>query len=1504
MNHGAKTLKTYSRKHPIIGNENVKNNSDLDKFWNELTKKQKKERSESQPDQPIETLSLDANDETLEKECQENETEKPLESKLENIQDDMGLLPELEDIIEEVTPTSAEESIPKSPEKDKAKEPLKIQKPTPKSKPTKLPKSSSSNAKQIAQKKKPPPLISTTKKVQQMKQVASLSQKPNPIKNPPSRIVEKPKIEQRDPFFEKIEQSHRKTAPKRVRIQPKTTVQKEPVDTTKTMVEIDTIKDQRDVEEKEISTVHSTSSQSNNISKTMWSRKRRIIEDDPEDEAELRGSSDEQIPTTENQQVSNTDTFVLDRDELMTIPPVEEMAIETEVAISTELISLPTSSSMESEKSVQEEVKENSLENGIADPSPDLVANSLENTDDPNLVKMENTTTAELTEASKDDHKKEKLRIQSIPEEIQWNVPIPLRSPFERKHTRSLLKRVDEGCKICLRDIDRSNILLCDGCNQQFHLFCITPPLFKIPKGEWFCWSCREKDTTKPVESSSSAEDTLINTKEDEKEESVIGVRNSPQEANNEEHQDNLLKEKKGELGNGADESEKIPLCNECNEEFPRQCSKSTSGSVEELLCSKCKTNQMEPKVAINDVQVETTTQQDEKAQEPVQRGDGGFMDSLINGRRSTLKPTRTHLKRPNPIHSNPNNPLLVSNRQQSSQVMRKSNRTISKPKAPYPQLVPPRKKRKTTHNPSTEVIEDSWKCKICFKYDHLDKLMLCEGDCAGWYHSYCMGFASVPHSKYYCPTCPVKTPRQKEASAYECNSCKITDFRRMLRCDQCEQCVHLHCLDRPLENITIGDWFCSKCRGSKLSSTPNQVQQKPQIEKMMGFPIKFEVENDGPSILVDESLLIFSKSQPEPIRHTDLKSNRCSACNVVQFGRWFKAVDGSLSICNKCHNSGNRSIEEKSVIVDEEILNKQEINPIVETEKEDKEPVIDISKTSIEKPNETIVKIEERVAFSQIEEDKFLVWMLQSRGVKISIEMQSDTRVNIVYRKRKTKSEPAQKKIIKLLSPKALRCDPLILGVSEKEGKRYHLWYFLYQQKSVPTVNHRDPRLRLKYHVQAPVVSPILDDLSIDIIEYPSPLPLPNPFPDLLKFKMKKSFLGNYSSHFKFKTKPKTTRMSRILSHGISRLKKPYQVKIQKKSLAPGECECTPEDASILQERKPYPDHVEIISIPHLCFKQMVKEYNPHPKIWERELSKRPEIVGYLVIPDDKECVVTDKHGEMLIHSYPKDTLSNEILSNLERGLSVLQKAWPARLSHKKDTNRGAFLVRHVCCWKRYERNPHMSTCYLGGPSRSHVKDMRNFQLTMDPVNDVVNQKLKEDYPFIFNRFDDIEVPPECVKVAGVFPGFALNEQVSTQRHRDFGDYPQGACVAVSFGNFTGGELCFLEPKIVCKFSRGQVLFFRSSVINHWNLPCEGERNSIVYFVCDALLRWSDDLKRMRKEVDLMEVGMDASNLNSEPADKMAIPYLIKDSSSLESSSLHSIDNNNPGFSFMYLES
>lgn len=52
----------------------------------------------------------------------------------------------------------------------------------------------------------------------------------------------------------------------------------------------------------------------------------------------------------------------------------------------------------------------------------------------------------------------------------------------------------DLKCEGCKQGDSEDEMLLCDGCDLGYHMFCLCPILVTVPKGDWFCPACSKKD--------------------------------------------------------------------------------------------------------------------------------------------------------------------------------------------------------------------------------------------------------------------------------------------------------------------------------------------------------------------------------------------------------------------------------------------------------------------------------------------------------------------------------------------------------------------------------------------------------------------------------------------------------------------------------------------------------------------------------------------------------------------------------------------------------------------------------------------------------------------------------------------------------------------------------------------------------------------------------------------------------------------------------------------------
>ncbi|XP_051910169.1 lysine-specific demethylase 5B-B isoform X2 [Hippocampus zosterae] len=56
------------------------------------------------------------------------------------------------------------------------------------------------------------------------------------------------------------------------------------------------------------------------------------------------------------------------------------------------------------------------------------------------------------------------------------------------------------ACLVCGSGGDEDRLLLCDGCDDSYHTFCLIPPLSDVPKGDWRCPKCLAQECSKPHE--------------------------------------------------------------------------------------------------------------------------------------------------------------------------------------------------------------------------------------------------------------------------------------------------------------------------------------------------------------------------------------------------------------------------------------------------------------------------------------------------------------------------------------------------------------------------------------------------------------------------------------------------------------------------------------------------------------------------------------------------------------------------------------------------------------------------------------------------------------------------------------------------------------------------------------------------------------------------------------------------------------------------------------------
>ena len=81
---------------------------------------------------------------------------------------------------------------------------------------------------------------------------------------------------------------------------------------------------------------------------------------------------------------------------------------------------------------------------------------------------------------------------------------LPIAEDPDTERRMRLAARPDKNlaCRICLLPDNEALLLLCDGCNNAAHTYCLKPPLASVPRDAWYCAACHAAgipDLTAPL---------------------------------------------------------------------------------------------------------------------------------------------------------------------------------------------------------------------------------------------------------------------------------------------------------------------------------------------------------------------------------------------------------------------------------------------------------------------------------------------------------------------------------------------------------------------------------------------------------------------------------------------------------------------------------------------------------------------------------------------------------------------------------------------------------------------------------------------------------------------------------------------------------------------------------------------------------------------------------------------------------------------------------------------
>ena len=150
---------------------------------------------------------------------------------------------------------------------------------------------------------------------------------------------------------------------------------------------------------------------------------------------------------------------------------------------------------------------------------------------------------------------------------------------------------------------------------------------------------------------------------------------------------------------------------------------------------------------------------------------------------------------------------------------------------------------------------------------------------------------------------------------------------------------------------------------------------------------------------------------------------------------------------------------------------------------------------------------------------------------------------------------------------------------------------------------------------------------------------------------------------------------------------------------------------------------------------------------------------------------------------------------------------------------------------------------CFATGTKFNHVKKFIKslsilvqllgliFLIIDPPVYKSYWKKLQEDS-------DKTAADTFHISRRACFHGLALLRNLQVDSHRDKSDVLDGWVAMVYWGNFDGGHLVLPDLQVKLDFKPGDIIFFRSRLLEHFVTDFQGERSSMVFFTHENVLK------------------------------------------------------------------
>jgi len=122
-------------------------------------------------------------------------------------------------------------------------------------------------------------------------------------------------------------------------------------------------------------------------------------------------------------------------------------------------------------------------------------------------------------------------------------------------------------CRVCRRKGDEEQMLLCDGCDRGFHMYCLKPALKNVPKGKWFCVDCKPLVMKARKQRASRSEELEEDEETEDSDDESEDEDSEEEDSDEEEEEAESDEEEEQESDAESEASEHADICTVCGEE-------------------------------------------------------------------------------------------------------------------------------------------------------------------------------------------------------------------------------------------------------------------------------------------------------------------------------------------------------------------------------------------------------------------------------------------------------------------------------------------------------------------------------------------------------------------------------------------------------------------------------------------------------------------------------------------------------------------------------------------------------------------------------------------------------------------------------------------------------------------------------------------------------------------------------------------------------------------------